>query len=160
MTFEDDEVEQPQSMMSTQYAYLCITGAGSSQKITDVLGLKPTKEWSEGDPWIRSGQNTKRFFMHWDLESGLEHSADLNDHIRAIMMKLRSKRSAVLELVGPYDVKITCVSYDRTNFSFELDFGLQRQLTDFGIRLWFDTYLASDPHALVQDLRQQIAGQK
>ena len=155
MAIEDGEVEQPQGMTSTQYAYLCITGVGSSQKITDALGIEPTKEWSEGDPWMPASQNAKRFFMHWDLESGLDHNADLNDHIRAIMMRLSRKRAAVQELIGPYDVKITCVSYDPTNFSFELDFGLQRQLTDFGIRLWFDTYLASDPHTLVQDLRQR-----
>lgn len=160
MSDEVDEIEEPRWMLETQYAYLCITGTGPSQNITDILGIKPTKEWSEGDKWIRGGSEAKRFFTHWDMESGLGHDADLNEHIRAIMQKLRRKRAAVLDLAGKYDVKIKCVSYDQQCFSFELDFGLQRDLTNFGIRLCFDAYVANDPHTLVQDLRQQIAGQK
>lgn len=34
-----------------QYAYLRITGKGPSSRITDVLGMRPNEEWSEGDNW-------------------------------------------------------------------------------------------------------------
>ena len=156
MPDEIEEVEEPRQLPETQYAYLCITGSGPSQSITEQLDIKPSKEWSEGDPWNR-GHFTERFFTHWSLESGLLHTEDLNEHIRAILQKVRRKRAVLLELATQYDVKITCVSYDRQSFSFELDFDLQRELTNFGIRLWFDTYVANDPHTLIQDLRAQIS---
>ncbi len=146
----------PDHQIYRQYAYLSIRGHGPSSVITKHLGLDPDKEWSEGDPWKDKEPHKKRKFMFWQLDSGLTETEDLNDHVRSLMQKLKSKRTKIQTLMGNYDVKVVCVSYSLQNFSFELDFELQRELTAFGLRIWYDAYIDGDTHSHVQDLREQL----
>ena len=139
-----------------QYAYLSITGSGKSAVITDVLEIEPDEEWSEGDAWRPEPMSSKRFSMRWKLNSGGLETDDLNHHIALILNQLKRKREVLLSLLGKYDVTIVCVSYNLQGFCFELDFNLQRTLTDFGIRLWFDAYNLTDPHAEINDLKDQL----
>jgi len=143
-------------LIDRQYAYLSISGSGQSSVISDVLEIEPDDEWSEGDAWRPEPQNAKRFSMRWKLNSGALETDDLNHHITLILNSLRRKRAALQSLLGKYDVKIVCVSYNYQGFSFDLDFNLQRTLTDFGIRLWFDAYDLTDPHAEINNLRDQL----
>lgn len=146
----------PDHRIYRQYAYLSVTGHGPSSVITKHLGLDPDKEWSEGDPWLDHEPRKKRAFMSWQLESGMLETDDLNDHVGAILQKLKHKRTKLQTLMGNYDVKVVCVSYSLQNFSFVLDFDLQRTLTAFGLRIWYDAYIDGDTHAYVQDLRAQL----
>ena len=140
-----------------QYAYLSITGYGPSDDITKILKITPSDEWSEGDPWKDKLPNEKRFFTRWRLNSGLKETEGLNAHIRVLLRNFRRKRLELLSLTGKYDVKVVCVSYNLQSFSFELDFELQRMLTDFGLRLWFDAYIDHHAHETIADLRQQLS---
>ncbi len=144
---------QPQTYR--QYAYLGIRGKGPSKKITDVLGMQPDDEWSEGDPWQIKGPHKKRWFTSWKLNSGLPETEDLNDHVQAILARLRVRELALQSLVGTYDVRMVLVSYNLQCFSFELDFQHQRRLTQLGIRTWFDAYIDQDVHELMFDLRSR-----
>ena len=139
-----------------QYAYLKISGYGPSSIITQRLGIEPDKEWSEGDTWQSKPPNEKRFFTLWQLNSGLSEDKDLNDHIRAILHRIRRKRTELQSLLGDYNVEMGCVSFNQQSFGFALDFDLQRELTSFGIKLWFDAYISGDVHELVCDLKDQI----
>ncbi len=140
-----------------QYAYLRITGYGPSSDITKCLGITPDKEWSEGDAWREVPPIQKRYFTNWVLNSGLPETEDLNSHIEAVLRQLRTKRTQILSLQGDYSVQMVCVSYSLQSFSFELEFELQKALTSFGIRLWFDAYcIEQDVHELVTDLREQL----
>jgi len=143
-----------------EYAYLRINGYGPSSVISDRLGIEPDEEWSEGDKWRDSGPNSKRFFTHWVLNSGLKEGDPLNDHISAILMRLHRKRAQLQSLTGEYDVCLVIVSYSLQAFSFELEFELQRKLTDFGIRTWIDAYIYEDTHEIVHDLKNQLTALK
>lgn len=138
-----------------QYAYLGIQGKGPAKKITDVLGINPDDEWSEGDPWQAKGLHKKRWFTNWKLNSGLPETEDLNAHVEAILGRLRVRELALQSLVGDYDVRMILVSYNLQCFSFELDFQNQRRLTQLGIRTWFDAYIDEDVHKLMFDLRSR-----
>lgn len=139
-----------------QYAYLGIQGKGPAKKITDVLGIDPDDEWSEGDHWQTKGPHKKRWFTNWKLNSGLPETKDLNAHVEAILRRLRVRELALQSLVGDYDVRMVFVSYNLQCFSFELDFQHQRRLTQLGIRTWFDAYIDQDVHKLMFDLRSRF----
>ena len=138
-----------------QYAYLGIIGKGPAQKITDVLGINPDDDWSEGDPWQTKGPHKKRWFTNWKLNSGLPETEDLNEHVGAILGRLNTRELALQSLNGDYDVRIVLVSYNLQCFSFELDFRHQRHLTQLGIRTWFDAYIDEDVHKMMFDLRSR-----
>lgn len=136
------------------YAYLRIRGYGPSSEITERLRLEPDNDWSEGDDWKDREPNLKRFFTHWEIRE--EDGGDLNDQIRNVLFRNRRKKNELLSLASDYDICMVCVIFDEMAFSFELDFDLQRQLTAFGIRIWFDAYTTNDPHDLIQDLKDEI----
>ena len=138
-----------------QYAYLGIIGKGPAQKITDVLGIKPDDEWSEGDPWQVKGPYQKRWFTNWKLNSGLPETQDLNEHVGAILGRLNTRELALQSLNGDYDVRMVLVSYNLQCFSFALAFQHQRHLTQLGIRTWFDAYIDEDVHKMMFDLRSR-----
>jgi hypothetical protein len=138
-----------------QYAYLGILGKGPAQKITDVLGINPDDEWSEGDPWQSKGPYKKRWFTNWKLNSGLPETKDLNEHVGAILGRLNVRELAIQSLNGDYDVRMVLVSHNLQCFSFELDFQHQRRLTQLGIRTWFDAYIDEDVHKMMFDLRSR-----
>lgn len=138
-----------------QYAYLRIQGKGPSNQITNILGIEPDEEWSEGDDWQTKGPHKKRWFTNWKLYSGVFETEDLNTHVDAILRRLRIRELAVQSLTGDYDVCVVMVSYNLQCFSFELDFQHQRRLTQLGIRTWFDAYIDEDVHKLMFDVRTQ-----
>lgn len=138
-----------------QYAYLGIQGKGPAQAITDVLGVDPDDEWSEGDPWQSKGPHKKRWFTNWKLNSGIPETEDLNIHVEAILRRLLTRELALQSLNGDYDVRMVFVSHNLQCFSFELDFQHQRRLTQLGIRTWFDAYIDEDVHKLMFDLRSR-----
>ncbi|MBO9468445.1 DUF4279 domain-containing protein [Tropicibacter sp. R15_0] len=137
-----------------QYAYLSIIGTGPSSRITEILGLQPDDEWSEGDVEVRQGREKIRHFTNWKRSSGLRDTEDLNAHIRALLHQVDfNRRPKLMSLLGDYDVKVVCVSYTWQCFSFELDFRLQRELTQLGIRTWFDAYIDGDVHEMMHDFK-------
>ena len=105
-----------------QYAYLGIQGKGPAKRITEILGINPDDEWSEGDPWQTKGPHKKRWFTKWQLNSGLSETEDLNAHVEAILQRLRVCELALQSLGGEYDVRMVLVSFNLQCFSFELDF--------------------------------------
>jgi hypothetical protein len=138
-----------------QYAYLGIIGKGPAQKITDILGVNPDDDWSEGDTWQTKGPHKKRWFTNWKLNSGLPETDDLNAHVGAILNRLNVRELAVQSLTGDYDVRMVLVSHNLQCFSFELDFQHQRRMTQLGIRTWFDAYIDEDVHKMMFDLRSR-----
>ena len=145
-----------------QYAYLSIKGYGPSESITKIIGIQPDEDWSEGDSWEREcvPAGTLRNFTSWRLNSGLAETEDLNEHIRTLLVRLIRKRKSILSLQTDYSVKVVCVSFNLQAFSFELDFELQKELVQLGLRIWFDAYFNQDPHELISDLKQQLADKK
>ena len=139
-----------------QYAYLRVTGYGPSDSITKILKILPDEEWSEGEVWEDKPKGWRRTFTNWKLNSGLDESAGLNEHIEQLLMRINRKRQNIMALHSEYTVKLVCVSFNLQAFSFELDFEHQKQLTQFGISIWFDAYSYQDPHELISDLRQQL----
>lgn len=101
-----------------QYAYLANKGSGPSNKITDILGIEPDEEWSEGDIWQKNAPHKKQFFTFWKLNSGALETEELNVHVEAILRILHTRTLALQSLTGDYDVKVVMVSHNLQCFSF------------------------------------------
>ena len=141
-----------------EYAFLIIEGHGPLPKITEALDIDPDTGWSEGDAWpSKSDPDRVRKRTNWRLNSGLNDTYPLNQHVREVMARLSGKRNAVLRLGAQYDVRIVFVMQSTWRSRFELDFALQRDLTDFGIRLWFDAIQDVSVHDLVTGLQNRLA---
>ena len=66
-----------------QYAYFTVTGDFDPDSITARLHLEPTEQWIKGSRNERT--HLERKFSRWSLESRLERSAPLEDHVRDVL---------------------------------------------------------------------------
>lgn len=97
-------------LTTREYAYLSITGIGTHQEITEVLGIEPSMAWNAGDINERNGKAQKS--LHWKKSSGLDDRENLESHLDAIFFTLTNKHKAIQELFFKgYEPYIQCVGY-------------------------------------------------
>ena len=96
-------------LTNREYAYLKITGPGSHEHVTEILGLKPSEAWNVGDESPRNGK--LRSFMSWRLSSDLDDTKPLDMHIEHLLLYLQTKADAIRNLWIEYDLTIQCVGY-------------------------------------------------
>ena len=95
-------------MTDREFAYLRITGNGSHQKVTEILGREPSKAWSEGDPRPRKGHYQ---FMCWCLNSGYDDREPLEKHIEGLLFMCNAMGDKLRSLSPDYKAFISCVGY-------------------------------------------------
>jgi hypothetical protein len=84
---------------------------GSPEDVTARLGLQPTQSWRTGDP---IGKSARLYAMNgWSLSSGLDASAELDDHVRALLGLLEPAMPALRELSERWDLELSCALYAR-----------------------------------------------
>lgn len=83
-------------LTNREYAYLRIIGKGDHKIITDTLGIEPTNAWNEGDDNPRN--NRPRKFTSWQLESGLDDTNPVKDHLEKLFAKLEPIQQKLLSL--------------------------------------------------------------
>lgn len=97
-------------LTTREYAYLSITGEGTHQEITEILGIEPSLAWNPGDRSEQTGRVQK--FMRWRKDSGLDDTKPVEDHIESIFFIIGQKHKEIQELFFKgYDVGIQCAGY-------------------------------------------------
>lgn len=104
----------------------------SAEAIDDLLGMHATsRRTSEGDP----------SFTVWMLESRLEPSADLADHLYILMASLRDRREALGQLASSASVEVwLSFSPAHRRSSSVLSHTVLAELGELGIDLVLDPY--------------------
>ncbi len=130
-------------LTNREYAYFRITGKGSHSKITKVLGLEPTNKWSEGD--INPRNKFPRKFMNWNLESGLDDTHPIEEHIKKLFSVLEPLETLLLELGKEYELYIQCVGYfPASGHGIHIDREMIKKACMLGLAFDLDFYYVSD----------------
>lgn len=126
-----------------EYAYFKITGEGDCSVISKTLGISSTNEWSEGDISPRNGRPYK--FMSWKLESGLDDTNPLNEHIEKLFSKLQPLEKELNVLSANYELCIQCVGYFHpSSHGIHLDKLVIQKASKLGVSVDMDFYYISD----------------
>lgn len=139
-----------------EYAHLLAIGSFDPSEMTQLFGIEPNDSWKTGDCFERNGHNFKRRNSVWKLDSGLDDTAILNDHIAAFINRLRSSKVGLLEARTKAKLQIVCVSCRYQSFNFQLNFELQVEATALGIGFEFFAYGFGDYHEEMMELREQV----
>ena len=89
-------------LTNREYAYFHVSGPGTHEQITEILGLKPSEAWNVGDTNPQSGKPCK--FMSWRLSSALNDTQPLDLHIQNLFLFLHPKVDALRRLWVEYDL--------------------------------------------------------
>lgn len=105
-----------------QYAYLTITGDFDPEEITTALGLQPSEAWRKGDRNERT--HYERKFSRWSLDSRLNRSASLEDHVRDVLSQSLGFAERIRQLAQDYTVYVQLVGWFHNDYP---GFGLDKQ---------------------------------
>ncbi len=92
-----------------QYAYITVVGDFDPETITARIGLKPSETWAKGDRNERT--HLERKSSRWSLNSRLERSASLEDHVRDVLEQALPKADQFRLVGGEYEVGIQLVGF-------------------------------------------------
>ncbi|MGU3496631.1 DUF4279 domain-containing protein [Xanthobacteraceae bacterium A53D] len=126
------------------YAYFRVAGAFDPAAVTGTIGLQPSAAWAKGEAFQRNGRSFTRRADGWRLDSGLNESAPMDDHVAALLTVLAPHRHGLLALPAGLRRQIVCVGHFWQSFSWELDLGHQRLASDLGISFWIEAYALSE----------------
>ena len=122
-----------------QYAYLTVTGDFDPKVITDRLGIMPSESWQEG---MRNERTyLERKFSRWSLNSRLDHSAALEEHVRDVLEQTRGNEAAIRELGQEFKCWVQLVGYFHNDYpGFGLDSVLIGGLAALNVGIDCDFY--------------------
>lgn len=124
-------------LTTREYAYLSITGPGSHEKITEILGLDPSQAWNPGDRSDQTGRLQK--YMRWRRDSGFDDREPLERHIESLLTLLAAKEEQLRQLWLEYDLTLQCVGYyPPSGHGAHLSRELVRQAARLGLALDLD----------------------
>ncbi len=132
--------------MDETYAYFTIDGLGKSAVVTELLGLMPDDEFSEGDPRKRVGIHKT---MKWMLYSRLPKEGSLHEtmeqHVIDVLSRVEEFKEKLVLLSDEYKPYIQCVAYYH---GAQLGFGLSKNTLErasaLGLGIDFDIYSLPD----------------
>jgi hypothetical protein len=113
-------------------------GAG---ELTRALG-EPTKSHDAGDPVSRHRPNSTRHKTAlWLLESGIDETAPLDQHIAALLDRIDARRADFDAIRQECEIDIFCgIFSDGDQGGFTLEPDIIRRLAEVGLALGFDIY--------------------
>lgn len=130
-------------LTTREYAYFHITGPGTHQDVTTLLGVEPSEAWNLGDANPRNGKPRK--FMSWRKTSGLDDTRPLAEHISALFLWLQSRSEALRQLWVEHDLTLQCVGYfPPSGHGMHFDREQVRQAAQLGVALDLDFYYVDD----------------
>ena len=128
--------------MVYEFAYFKVTGSGDAKNVTKILGRKPDKSWSEGDPRPRG--NGVYPFMLWQQDSGLEKTSQVEHHIEELLLFLYSNSLAIRSLSPDYECIIQCVGDFSSSHGVHIRPDQVRQAAHMGIGFSMDFYATEE----------------
>ena len=103
-------------------AYFTITGDFDPAEITEQVGCEPTDCWKKGD--LNETTHMERKFSRWSVESRLEKTEPIVEHIRDVLKQLEPHINKVNELPATMIRHMQTVAYFHSNspwFHFDED---------------------------------------
>jgi hypothetical protein len=121
---------------------LTLTGAAlDPQQLTAWTGLLPSRTWMAGE-LIREGALLRYEHSGWSIRSGLPHSRSLEDHVDALLRRLKPGWDTLLGLCQRYDAEVACAvySYGGARPAIHLRKDQCRRLSELNASLDVDVY--------------------
>jgi hypothetical protein len=97
-----------------QYAYFTVSGDFDPKVITDRLGIEPSESWQKGT--LNRRTNYERKFSRWSLNSRLDHSAGLGDHVKDVLDQTCNRATAIRELAQEFNCLVQLVGYFHNDY--------------------------------------------
>lgn len=130
-------------LTNREYAYFRVTGKGSHEKFSKIIGIEPTNQWSEGD--INPRNSKPRKFMNWNLESGLDDTHGIEEHIEVLLSVLEPLKDTLSKLAEEYEFCIQCVGYfPASGHGIHLDKSTIKKAANLGLSVDYDFYYIDD----------------
>jgi hypothetical protein len=130
-------------LTNREYAYFVVTGPGTHEQVSQILGFPPSKAWNTGDINPRNGK--RRQSMSWSLNSGLDDKQPLELHIQNLLLWLHPKTDALRQLWVEYDLILQCVGYfPPSGHGMRFNREQIRQAAQLGLALDLDFYYVND----------------
>jgi hypothetical protein len=131
------------ALTDRHYAYFHISGPGTHEDITSLLGFKPSEAWNVGDVNPENGKPRKS--MSWRFSSGLDDKHPLDEHVKNLFLYLSLKSEQLRKLWVDYDLTLQCVGYFvPSGHGFHFSREQVRQAAQLGIALDLDFYYIDD----------------
>ena len=126
-----------------EYAYFHISGPGTHEQVTEIIGLRPSEAWNVGDKNPQNGKICK--FMSWRLRSGLDDTQPLEQHIHNLLFRLHLKADPLRRLWLDYDLTLQCVGYfPPSGHGMHFNREQIRQAAQLGLAFDLDFYYVDD----------------
>ena len=130
-------------LTNREYAYFHITGPGTHERVTELMGMSPSEAWNAGDSNPQNGRLCKS--MSWRLSSGLDDTHPLEEHIQSLFLYLQLKADILRQLWVEYDLTIQCVGYfPASGHGVHFDREQIRQAAQLGLAFDLDFYYVDD----------------
>jgi hypothetical protein len=130
-------------LTTREFAYFHVTGPGTHEDVTALLGLRPSEAWNVGDTNPRNGMLRKS--MSWRMSSGLDDTSPLTEHIAALLLWLLPKASDLRQLWVEHDLTLQCVGYfPPSGHGMHFDREQVRKAAQLGLALDLDFYYVDD----------------
>mgnify|MGYP001018388942 CR=1 FL=1 len=122
-----------------QYAYFTITGSFEPEEITRRVGVEPTESWRKGE--VHPKNQRERKFSRWSLASRLDRSAELEAHIRDVLVQVDQKPAEFQSVSREYGGRMQLVGYWNNLYpGLYLDQSLVESLARYALSVDFDFY--------------------
>ena len=130
-------------MQSEISASFTLTGLDfEPEEITAKVGIIPSEIWRVGD-LISQRATIRHKHNGWSVNSKLEKSADLEDHVQSVLEQLQPGWLSLVELCKRYYAEIECVIYivgdDRPAIHF--DKHIMQQVAELNAEIDVDLYV-------------------
>lgn len=106
-----------------QYAYFTVVGEFDPETITEKLGIRPSESWQKGTRNERT--HSERKFSRWSLDSRLDKSAALEEHVRDVLDQTRGHAVEIRDIGEQFECWVQLVGYFHNDYP---GFGLDRDL--------------------------------
>ncbi|MGA9380240.1 MAG: DUF4279 domain-containing protein [Phormidium sp.] len=130
-------------MESEIYAYFALTKFDfEPEEITAKLGIIPDETWRVGDLITPRGTIRKKH-NGWRLNSKLEKSAELEDHVKSVLEQLQVGWLPLVELCSQYYAEIAGVIYYWSGSvpAIHFDKHIMQQVAELNAEIDVDLYL-------------------
>jgi hypothetical protein len=133
-------------MANESHVRFCVYEFGDDPSVvTELTGLEPSKSYSTGEP-VPNHPTALRRHGAWELYSPLPLSADVEDHLEALLKLLEANAESVRRAQVKFDAGISCAIYYHggCNEGFHLSEALVERTAKLGLSLDFDMYFLGD----------------
>jgi hypothetical protein len=122
--------------------YLGVFDFGNDPNVvSDLMGVPPTEAWVKGEYYSSKFPLAVRTHSRWMLSSGLPLEAGVEDHLRALLVRLQPLRSQIMETAARFDVGVGIAQTVRKcNVEAILDPEVVRGLAELGVWIRLDQY--------------------